>query len=207
MHSTAPTLYVNECASSQSPLRPQLWRRLLWGMGPCPAVETRQISPELLSCLHTQQHPSAHLETDQRGHMWTPRLTPLPHPRITPHLSQEVWLTNLCLQLTNGRTLWVGQGIQLKKMCTPPVVQRKTRPQGEQLDSRSPRERQTRTWRLSSPSRSRMGAPPPPLRPLQEATSYPSPTWPRASILMLWDREQVGASTLQRQHFPQSVLK
>lgn len=164
------------------------------------AAAARQITPELPSCLHTQQHPSAHLETGQRGPTETPpRLTPRPHPRVTPYLKRGVWLTNLCLLPANGKTPWVGRGIQLKKMCTPPVTQRKTGSQGEQPDSRSPRERKTRTWRLSSPSRSRMGAPPPPPRPLRGETSYPSPTWPHASTPTLWGREQVGASILRQQ--------
>lgn len=192
--STAPTLFEIECASSQNPHRvqmSQLWRELLWRMAPYPAMEARPICRELLSCLHQKQHPAAHLVTDRQNRLWIPRLTPPPHPRITLHLSQEVWLTNLCLPRANGTTPWVGQGIQLKKMLTPPVSQRKT-PQGEQLDNRSPRERQqTQTWRLSLQSRSRMGELEAPLRHLLEAILSPSPTWRHASILMLWDKEQV----------------
>lgn len=203
-NSTAPTLFEIECASSQNPHRvqmSQLWRKLLWRMVLYPAVEARPICQELLSCLHQKQHPAAHLVTDRQNHIWIPRLTPPPHPRITLHLSQEVWLTNLCLLLANGTTLWVGQGIQLKKMLTPPVSQRKTRPQGEQLDNRSPRERQqTKTWRLSLQSRSRTGELEPPLHLLLEAILSPSPTWRRASPLMLWDKEQVRSLNILRSH-------
>ena len=193
-NSTRRTLCVIECASSPSPARVRtshLWRELLWGTARPPAAAARQTSPEPLSASHTQQHPSAHLET--------PHLTHLSHLKVRLHLSQEEGLADLCLQLTNGRTPWVGRGIQLKKMCKPTVTQRRTAPKGEQPDSRSPRERQTRTWRLSSPLRSRMGAPPPPLHPPTGATSSPSPTWPHALPLMHWGRDQVGASTLLQQ--------
>lgn len=165
-------------------------------MGPPLAAAGRQISPELLSCLHIRQHPSAHLETGQQSHVWTQRPTPLLCPIL---ISQGVWLINLCPRLTNRRAPWVGQSFKLKKMCTTLVSQRKTRPQGEQLEPRFLRERKTPTWRLFSPLRSRTGAqlPRPPHQPHQEATLCPSPTWLHASPP--WDKDQVRAATSQKQ--------